>query len=173
MSTKGHIENLRTHRSDRPTGFTLVEVLVAVAIVGMTFGLLMQAFTVGLKLLEQSEHMTVAATLADELHQMTLTLPLADPEQPEHWGLEDGESAPFDDVDDLDGQAFSPPLNADGAAISGLGDYAQHVTVASVSETDFSQVVADGASTVYRVTVLVTWRGGEVSRLSWLVFGSS
>ena len=162
------------NRTDRRTasrhsaGFTLTEILVAVAIVGMVFAVLLEAFTVGLRMLEQSRRMTTATSLAGEIHEMALTLSLSDPEEPTHWGLEIDEVAPvFDDLDDLDGQIFSPPLSSDGLLLD-QADYLQQVTVVSVSDTDFNQVVADGMSDVYRVSVSVTFRGGEVCQLSWL-----
>jgi prepilin-type N-terminal cleavage/methylation domain-containing protein len=157
----------------RARAFTLVEVLVASIIVGIMFTAVMEAFAVGLKLLEHSEHMTVAASMAEEIHQMTLTLPLADPVQPAHWGLEAGEAAATpNDVDDLDGQTFCPPVNADGSAIAGLGDYAQRVTVVSVSDTDYNQVVADGTSAACRVTVTVTWRDTPMYSVSFIALPS-
>ena len=159
----------RRTASRRSAGFTLVEVLVAVAIVGIVFTVLLEAFTVGLRMLEQSRHTTIAAGLAEEIHEMVLTLPLSDPEQPTNWGLEAGESAPdFDDLDDLDGLVISPPLTSDGFVLADRANYAQQVTVVSVSATDFNQVVADGASDVYRISVSITYQGGEVCQLSWL-----
>ena len=81
-------------------------------------------------MLQQSQRVTIASTLAEEIHQMTLTLPLEDPEEPGVWGLEVGEqAAPCDDVDDLDASSFSPPVNADGLPIDGLDDYRQEVSV--------------------------------------------
>lgn len=153
-------------------GFTLVEVLVAAAIMGVMLVALMEAFKVGLQALQQSERMTVASSLVEEIHQMTLTLPVSDPETPSSWGQEVGESGPpFDDADDLDGMTFSPPVNADGNVITGLDGYGQQVTVVSVSEQDFGQTVGDGASPVSRVTVVITCQGDEVCRMSWLVVG--
>lgn len=153
-------------------GFTLIEVLVASAIMGMLFVALMEAFRTGLLMLEHSQRMTVGATLAEELHQMTLTMPLDDPQAPGGWGLEGGETATqCDDIDDLDGASFSPPINADGVAINGLDDYLQEVTVVSVANQDFNQVVADGTSGVYRVTVTVTCDGDQVGVVSWLTTG--
>jgi prepilin-type N-terminal cleavage/methylation domain-containing protein len=161
-----------TRHTGRP-GFTLVEVLVASAIMGLLFVGLMEAFKVGLQMLQQSQRVIIASTLAEEIHQMTLTLPLDDPEEPGSWGLEVGEAfAPCDDVDDLDASSFSPPVNADGVPISGLGDYRQEVFVVSVSEQDFDAVVADGTSGVSRVTVRVTCQGDQVFEMSWLVVGS-
>ncbi|MBN2582168.1 MAG: type II secretion system protein [Planctomycetes bacterium] len=159
----------RRTASRRRAGFTLVEILVAAAILGMVFVVLLEAFAVGLRMLEQSQRVTIAASLAEEIHEMVLTLPLADPEEPSHWGLETGEVLPPDDVDDLDDLVFSPPASSDGSVLSDLSDYAQHVTVTSMSATDFALPVADGTSNVCRVSVSVTHRGLEVSRVSWLV----
>jgi prepilin-type N-terminal cleavage/methylation domain-containing protein len=157
----------------RRQGFTLVEVLVASAIVGIMFVCLLEAFRVGLTMLEHSQRLTIASSLAEEVHQMTLTLPLADPSDALHWGLESGETAAAcDDVDDLDGQTFSPPVKADGTPIAGLAQYAQRVTVVSVSDANYNQVVANGASTVYRVTVVISRSGADVCEMSWLIVGS-
>jgi len=150
-------------------GFTLVEILVAAAIIGVVFVVLLEAFTVGLRMIEQSRRMTMAAALAEEIHEMVLTLPLSDPEVPGHWGLEAGETMPPDDVDDLDDQVFSPPVGGDGVVLTGADDYAQHETLTSVSPGDFSLAVADGTSNVCRVSVSVTHRGLEVSRISWVI----
>jgi len=152
----------------RAPGFTLVEVLMAAAIMGILFVALMEALRTGLQMLEQSQRTTVASVLAEEVYQMTLALPVADPQEPTHWGAEAGESAPFDDVDDFDGAVFSPPRNADGNVIAGMEDYEQQVTVVSVSEDDLDEVVADGASGVARVTVVVTCGDTEMCRMSWL-----
>lgn len=167
------IATISTTRHTRRPGFTLVEVLVASAIMGVLFVGLMEAFKVGLQMLEQSQRVTIASTLAEEIHQMTLALPFEDPEEPGSWGLETGEGlAPYDDVDDLDASSFSPPVNADGLPIEGFGDYRQDVSVVSVSEQDFDVVVGDGASGVSRVTVRVTCQGDDVLTMSWLVIGS-
>jgi len=155
----------------RARGFTLVEVLMAAAIMGILFVALMEALRTGLQMLEQSQRTTIASVLAEEVYQMTLALPLADPQDPTHWGVETGELPPFDDVDDYDGMVFSPPRNTDGNVIAGMEDYEQQVTVVSVSEADLNQVVADGASDIARVTVTVTCRDTEMCRMSWLAVG--
>ena len=161
----------RTAAGKRP-GFTLIEVLLASAIMGLLFVALMEAFRTGLQMLEHSQRVTIASSLAEEIHQMTLTLPLSDPDGGA-WGAEAGEIGPvYDDVDDLDGRAFTPPVNADGMLINGLEEYRQEVIVASVSEQDFDEVVADGTSGVSRVTVIISCRGDEICRMSWLVVGS-
>lgn len=153
-------------------GFTLVEVLIASAIMGILFVALMEAFRTGLQMLEHSQRVTIASSLAEEVHQMTLTLPLEDPEGG-GWGPEAGEvGPPYDDIDDLDGHGFWPPVNADGMQINGLDEYRQEVSVASVSEQDFGDEVEHGTSGVSRVTVTVTCRGEEICRMSWLVVGS-
>jgi hypothetical protein len=150
-----------------------VEVLVASAIMGLLFVALMEAFRTGLQMLEHSQRVTVASSLAEEIHQMSLTLAMNDPDGGAGWGAEAGEAGPpYDDVDDLDGRTFSPPVNADGIQISGLEDYRQEVTVASVSESDFDDVVQDGTSGVSRVTVTISCQGTEVCTMSWLVVGS-
>jgi prepilin-type N-terminal cleavage/methylation domain-containing protein len=167
-----HRGNLTSSGGRRHDGFTLVEVLVAGAIVGILFVALLQSFTVGLSMLDQSQRMTVATSLAENIHEMMLTLPLVDPGQPAHWGPAAGQvNPPFICVNNYDGVAFSPPVAADGTRLTSLSIYTQKVTVAAVSPTNFNQVLADGASNVYRVSVTITCQGQTVCSLSWLCLG--
>lgn len=165
-------QNSARYGGSRTDGFTLVEILVTAAIIGIVFVTLIESYRTGLRMLEQSEHMAVATNLAEQVHEVTLTLPLADPDEPLNWGLEADETpACPDDVDDLDGQTFSPPISSTGSVMSDLADYRQEVTVESVADTDFNTIVADGASNTARVSVRIAWREDEICRVSWIVVG--
>ncbi len=74
----------------------------------------------------------------------------------------------YDDLDDLDGVSFSPPINAKGEVLSDFVAFSQQVTVENVSDTNFENVVPDGSSPFVRVTVKVFLNSREISSASWL-----
>ncbi|MDB5394595.1 MAG: prepilin-type N-terminal cleavage/methylation protein [Rhodospirillales bacterium] len=66
-------------RGSRPLGFTLLEVLVALAILGAALGALLQAFTGGFHRLSVLEDYSTAVTHArSELDRLGAELPLAE-----------------------------------------------------------------------------------------------
>jgi general secretion pathway protein I len=66
-------------RGSRPRGFTLLEVLVALAILGVALGALLQAFAGGLRRLSVLEDYAAAVTQArSQLDRLGAELPLAE-----------------------------------------------------------------------------------------------
>ena len=61
----------------------------------------------------------------------------------------------FDDIDDYDGWSASPPQSKSGQALAGLEGLRTAVEVVNVDPASLSQVVADGASDLKRITVRV------------------
>lgn len=163
-------------------GFSLIEVVIAVSILGTAvLGLFyaQHAFHSGNG---EAAEQTTALGLANELREMTLTLPLIDPINPTGtFGPESDETevAHYDDVDDFDGPGgsgitFHPPIDAGGLAIDEMGGWSQTIVVESVNPSDLSgAAVADGSTELMRITVTVSrqtadggWR--EATRLTWL-----
>ena len=165
---------LRGHNRRRSAGFTLVEVLVSSILLGIIVVTMMQAFAQGTQMLEQSDRITVGVTVAEQIHELSLTLSLTDPHVAGYWGPEPGEGPNvINDLDDLSDRRIRPPIASDGTVWTDLADYEQRVTVVNVAESDFEQVVGNGLSSVYRVTVVVLYREEEVARLSWLIIDGS
>ncbi len=150
-------------------GFTLVEILVAVVIIGLAIaslvgsaGYFSYASSVGVD-------MVTAEFLITELRVATSHLPVRDPQTgTEHFGLEEGSLDFYDDVDDFDGAVFSPPVDAALSSLSLLSRFTQVVTVENVSVSDFQSPVAEHGSDFVRITVRVLADGCDVSSSSWI-----
>jgi MSHA pilin protein MshD len=137
---------------------TLVEVLIASAIVGMTAVAALRA-TSGTALARvRAADRATATTLADGLMNEILAKPYADPDGAGLLGYEAGESSAdkstFDDVDDYNGWNESPPRDPTGSTIAGLSGWSRSVQVVRVSPTSLGQtsLTETGAK---RVTVTV------------------
>jgi type II secretory pathway pseudopilin PulG len=164
------IEQIRTRAS---TGaFTLVEVLISSVLMALALVALMTAFGSSTAVTQKTEEIARAGFLADQIRELLIALPFSDLDGTPAWGLESGESAgyPFDDLDDVAGTMFSPPILSDGSVISDLTGWSQIVSMQSVNETNFNQAVTNGSASVVRVSVVVQ-RGDQVlAELAWLVF---
>ena len=129
----------------RPTGVTLVEVVVATLVVSLMLVAALNAATAArladYKLTERNRALLLAQALLSEIVQQAYDDPVAGVGS---FGLETGESTGnrslFDDVDDYNGWSATPPQNRDGTAVAGTTGYEQAVSVAWVQPTDLSQV---------------------------------
>ena len=118
---------------------------------------------------EASLDFTTAETLMEHIRELTTTLPVTDPQSgTTTFGPEEGSVADYDDVDDFDGSVFSPPIDAGRSQISDLASYSQAITVENVSLNNLSNVVADGSTPFYRVTVQILHNGTEVMSARWI-----
>jgi len=142
--------------------FTLVEVLLAILVMGTGLVASMRALAVILKASEASRNALVAQQLAVGLLVEIALLPYEDPVSPT-FGPEGGEvtgtRSQFDDIDDYDGWTASPPQKKDGTAEPGASGYTRSVLVVNVDMQDLTKVVADGSSDAKSVTVTVTRPG--------------
>lgn len=153
------------------SGFSLIEVLIAVLLVGLAIASLVAANSAFTKANGAGTDLTTAEFLAEQIRELTMLLPVVDPEtEDETFGPEDGETlANYDDLDDFDGlPPFSPPINANRLPLNDLAAYSQQVTVENVDKSNFEQVVADHGSSFVRVTVRVYLNSKEITSTSWL-----
>ena len=130
-----------------------------------------------------------AILLANELRELTLTLPLEDPiSGSSNQGAEAGETAvgAFDDLDDFAGPVtsgmgaglvFDPPINALRQQIENMDGWSQQITVENVLTSHVSATLTQplGTTDLMRVTVSVRYQGpndpdpNAVTQLRWLV----
>ncbi len=155
------------------SGFSLIEVLIAILLVGLAIASLMAGNRALTRANGAGADLSTAEFLLGEIRELTVLLPVVDPESSPVWtfGPEGGEGtlADWDDLDDFDGADFSPPRNAERAVINSSAGFSQQITVEKVSPSNFEQVVPDNdPSDFVRVTVRVLLNSQEISSASWL-----
>jgi prepilin-type N-terminal cleavage/methylation domain-containing protein len=151
------------------SGFTLIEVLVAVVLMGLAVVALMTANSALTQANAAGTELSTAEFLAEQIRELATTLPVIDPESGAGtFGAEEAGLADYDDLDDFDGRTFSPPIDADRQPLANFGAYSQQVIVQNVNASNFDQVVADHGSDFVRVTVTVVFSGRQITSASWL-----
>ena len=151
-------------------GFTLIEVLIAIMLVGLAIvslvsanGAFTQANGIGVEL-------STAEFLIEQIRELSTVLEVIDPNTGmATFGPETSETlADYDDLDDFNGAVFCPPISADRNTLTDLSAYSQRITVENVSASDFEQVVGNHTSLFVRVSVKVFMNTKEVSSARWL-----
>ena len=106
-------------RPPRRAAFTLIECALTLVIIGVgTVGML-QFMAAGTMSNAESSELLTGLNLANHVREMSRGLKFADPTTPTTWGAEAAETtATYDDIDDLDGKSFSPPLDARRQSLS-------------------------------------------------------
>jgi prepilin-type N-terminal cleavage/methylation domain-containing protein len=127
-------------QSGKRRGFTLLETALATVIVGTGVVAAMGLFGACIQQASAADRMTVATNLAENIHEAMIGLSFSDPGTATAvFGAESGETlATADDVDDFDGQIFSPPINSQRQTLSDLSQYSQAVSVWPVLANDLS-----------------------------------
>jgi prepilin-type N-terminal cleavage/methylation domain-containing protein len=155
----------------RTRGFTLLETALATVIVGVGVMATMQVMAAGTMSNDAAGNMGTGVQLAHNVRELSLGLPFADPVYGmSHWGLEPGETAlTANDLDDLDGAVFSPPINARRQVVPNMSDWKQTVRVDSVDPSAVTGAVPSGSTAVYRVTVTISRSNQNVYSTNWLI----
>ncbi len=167
--------------------FTLIETALATIIVGTGVLAIVAAQQAFFRKNEWSTHASTGQRLGNEIRELTLHLPRLDPVNADaYWGPEPEELSveDFDDLDDFDGEdgtgtVFSAalgngPVSALGVAIPDMAGWSQRVFVEYVDPFEITRTVADGASDMVRVRVIVEYQGPaddaprEITRVTWI-----
>ena len=154
----------------KKNAFTLVELLIAIILVGLSIASLVAANISFTKANGAGADSSTAEFLVEQIRELTTMLPLTDPQTDGTFGPEAGEPtlADYDDLDDFDNTAFSPPINADRENLSDLSAFSQQITVENVSASDFDQVVSDLETDFVRVTVEIFFNSNRIRSAAWL-----
>jgi prepilin-type N-terminal cleavage/methylation domain-containing protein len=152
-------------------GFSLVEVLVATALVGVAIVALLAANSVFTQNNSAALDLSTAEYLIEQIRELTMLLPVVDPDGGTEFATKEASVSAYDDVEDFDcpDVPFSPPINANRERLTIFADFSQKVTVEKVSSSNFQQVVADtDLSPFVRITVDIYHHGYKLSSESWI-----
>ncbi len=152
----------------RPNGFSLIEILISVVLVGLSITALVLASNSLTMANGAGADLSTAEFLAEQIRELTTLLPAADPDSPAHFGQETSGPS-YNDVDDLDGAVFNPPISADKTVLSVFGGFSQQVIVQKVNPSNLDQVVSDSSTSPFlRVTVMIVQNNKQISSSSWI-----
>lgn len=106
-------------------GFTLVEVIIAIAIIAVAVGGVMLVFVVALTHSVDPQQQQQAVAIAEGYLDEILSRRYDDPDG---VAVKEASRGLYDDVDDYDG-IDEAPQDQEGSTLTGLGDYRVHVSV--------------------------------------------
>lgn len=170
-------------------GFTLIEAALTTVIIGTGVLAIVAAQQAYHKKNDWAQRTGTAVLLANELRELTLTLPMHDPLTGDATlGPEASENgiADFDDLDDFagtvssgvgTGTTFDPPVNALRQQIPNMAGWSQVIQVVNVLPDNISTTITQplGTTDLMRVTVTVRYQSPQaatpltITQLSWLV----
>ena len=160
-------------RGSSGKGFTLLEVLLATIILGIGIAAALNSMITGTTMNAESEKLTNATFLAQEIREWTQNLPFSDQDTQDMLNPpgpdSEGPYGPFvDDLDDLLDAEFSPPVDSMGNEISGMSGWTQRITLSWRSEDDPSVVVTNGSSNIIYVQVQIMSAGEVILSSGWI-----
>jgi hypothetical protein len=174
----------------RRRGFTLIEATLTTVIVGtgvLAIVAAQQAYHIKN---DWAQRAATGLLLANELREMTLTLPMHDPFTGTSSVGPEANELTVDDYDDLDdfagpvdvngfgaGLTFNPPINALRLPIADLPGWTQQIEVTSVLPDNISSTFTQPLATtdLARVSVSVRYQGPNdtapltITTLTWVV----
>jgi prepilin-type N-terminal cleavage/methylation domain-containing protein len=153
-------------------GFSLVEVLVATALVGVAIVALVAANSVFTQNNSAALDLSTAEYLIEQIRELTMLLPVVDPQTGEYFITKEATLSAYDNIGDFDGETFGPPegpINADRQRLGVFADFSQKVTVKKVNPSNFADPNPYiPPSPFVRVTVEIYHHGYKLSSESWI-----
>jgi prepilin-type N-terminal cleavage/methylation domain-containing protein len=160
-------------RGHRLAGFTLLEVLIAAAIVGVAFVSVTNAMSAATSSKEElASEPFQASQLAQEVHTLSKIL------SREPSGTTGATSAAaVTALDSLIGASFSPPILADGTQANSLTGWRQSVSLdvyaidnlSTPTGEDPAALFATYASRMFQLTVTILENGTQVGTYQWWI----
>src|SRR3954453_19920939 len=110
-------------------GFTLMEAALVTVVIGVGVVAMLQLLAAGSMSNGYANEQTTAVQLANNIHEIALGLPFYDPDtlagQTPAWSTPETGNTAFDDLLDLNGKTFSPPINVSRQSMSSHSNWAQ------------------------------------------------
>ncbi|MHC4125293.1 MAG: type IV pilus modification PilV family protein [Planctomycetota bacterium] len=138
-----------SHTRSYKSGFTLIEALVAVLFVGLAIASLVAANGSFTQANGEGMVLSRAEFLLEPIRVLTV---LTD----------------YDDLGDLDGAVFSPPIGVDGNVLSGFSAFSQQITVEYVNAWNL-EPTGGAVSDFARITAEVSLNSRQISSMSWIM----
>ena len=162
-------------RIRRRRGFTLIEAALVTVICGVGTVAVLQLMAAGTVSSRAAYDQTTGMNLVKNIREMTWAMSFCDALNPTHFGRESGEtSLPYyDDLDDLNGLTFSPPIDARRKVLTDMQGWEQSIQCHSVSPDWLTLEVPNGSTRALRMTVTVRHHGKVVCTQSWVAFDTS
>jgi len=169
----GHDNGGAARPAPRDRGFSLVEVMVAAALMGVGVAAVMIAMQSGTNVNAAGRDLTQACYLAQEIREWTLMLPFSDPDLADQGnppGPDGSDPQVFvDDLDDLIGVTYSPPRDGNSNPIAELANWSQQIDLEWKDPDSLRSTVAPGSTDIIRVKVTIRHDDTPVLDTGWLV----
>ncbi len=130
-------------------GFTLVEILVAVVIIGIAIAALVGANGAFTQVNGAAVNLSTAEFLIEEIRELTTM-------------------SAYDDLYDFDNAIFCPPVDVSATALTDFGSFTQEITVVNIDPSSLETQVADHTSDFIRITVVILQNNRPVSSANWI-----
>lgn len=163
-------------------GFTLIEIVLAIFIIGVALVTLLSMFSLGLKGDVFAREMTVASTLSQELMEEIKSRAFEEPDDTPVFGPETAGATQieptvataidrtlYDDVDDYDDWSRNPPEDMAGNPLTDFSLYTRSVEVKNVANQDYTSEQGDGTTDSKKVTVTISKGGKDLVNLTTVV----
>lgn len=138
------------------SAFTLIELIVTIAISGIVILAIIAEFGEAMKGLAWQKAVRSATVLSEDMMHEIRSKNFTDPQTPGSFTNEEGVvRRDFDDVDDYNGWAKSPPETIEGAAMTNYSGFRRSVTVGYVNAADLDTPVTNVTS-FKRIAVVVS-----------------
>ena len=132
----------------RNAGFTLVEVVFAIMIVGLGVVAMMLLFAAGTQVNAFGNKLSSGVFLAEEMRSMS-------------------DNRTFDQLILNGNLAFNQAVDAQGNSVAGLEDYQQQLLVQPVNPIDLTTYIGANPQAAL-LTAVVSYKQEPITRVSWL-----
>ena len=154
-----HHAGMPTAPAQRPHGFTLIEVIIFIVVVGIGVAGILSVYTTTIRNsadpLVRKQAMAIAESLMEEITAKEFANPTG--------GYTGGSRALWDDVDDFNGYTSTGITDVLGTAVAGLTGYnvspAVAVTTVTVGSASLKRIVVSVTDTQGQVISLTGYRG--------------
>ena len=134
-------------RFRRRAGFTLMEAVFSIMIVGLGVAALMQVFASGTKVNAYGDHLSKGVFLAEELRSMT-------------------DDVKFADLPGYNNRIYNG-VDANGNVVAGLQEFQQRLTVHAVNPANLTTYTGADPQAML-LTATVAHSGSTLTHISWL-----